>query len=97
MTVDTLRRCSEKQEKRYKKRSIKKSDIVLSCSIIAVIAYTIAAIFLQWHSGAEVSPTLTERWYSFWTVEIVALSGIKAVNVLKGENDGNSETDSGIY
>ncbi len=80
------------RKRKSRKANIKKSDIILICSIVAVIVYTVTAIILQWHTATEISPTLTEKWYGFWTIEIVALSGIKVVNVVKGEDDGNDST-----
>lgn len=78
--------------RKRRKTRIKKSDLVLICSIVAVVVYTIAAIILQWHTSVEISPTLTEKWYQFWTIEIVALSGIKIVNVFRGEDNGDRGT-----
>lgn len=78
--------------RKRRKIKLKKSDLVLICSIVAVVVYTIAAIVLQWHTSVEISPTLTEKWYQFWTIEIVALSGIKIVNVFRGEDNGDRGT-----
>ena len=78
--------------RKRRKIKLKKSDLVLICSIVAVVVYTIAAIILQWHTAVEISPTLTEKWYQFWTIEIVALSGIKIVNVFRGEDNGDRGT-----
>lgn len=73
-------RLSNRSEKQ--KKPLKKSDYVLIASIVAVIGYTIAAIVVQETTNMEISPTLTERWFQFWTVEIVVLSGIKVTNVI---------------
>lgn len=78
--------------RKRRKTRLKKSDLILICSIVAVIVYTVAAIILQWHTSVEISPTLTEKWYQFWTIEIVALSGIKIVNVFRGEDNGDRGT-----
>ncbi len=72
------------QQRRSKKR---KSDYVLAASILAIVLYTVAGIVVQIITGSEISPTLTTAWYSYWTVEIVALAGIKITNVIKGEKD----------
>ena len=72
------------QQRRSKKR---KSDYVLEASILAIVLYTVAGIVVQIITGLEISPTLTTAWYSYWTVEIVALAGIKITNVIKGEKD----------
>ena len=72
------------QQRRSKKR---KSDYVLAASILAIVLYTVAGIVVQIITGSEISPTLTTAWYSYWTVEIVALAGIKITNVIKGEDN----------
>ena len=72
------------QQRRSKKR---KSDYVLAASILAIVLYTVAGIVVQIITGLEISPTLTTAWYSYWTVEIVALAGIKITNVIKGEKE----------
>lgn len=74
-----------KAEKNKFKRSkkIKTSNIVLIATIIAVIGYTAASLYIQYNTGVEVSSTLTERWFRFWTVEIVALAGIKVTKVFR--------------
>ena len=72
------------RQHRSKKR---KSDYVLAASILAIVLYTVAGIAVQIITGSEISPTLTTAWYSYWTVEIVALAGIKITNVIKGEKD----------
>ena len=72
------------RQRRSKKR---KSDYVLAASILAIVLYTVAGIVVQIITGSEISPTLTTAWYSYWTVEIVALAGIKITNVIKGEKD----------
>lgn len=62
---------------------ISTSNKVLVASIIAIITFTIACLFIQYHTGAEVSSTLITLWFSFWTVEIVALTGIKVSKIFK--------------
>lgn len=74
-----------KAEKNKFKRSkkVKTSNIVLIAAIIAVISYTAAALYIQKSTNIEVSSTLTEKWFRFWTVEIVALAGIKVTKVFR--------------
>lgn len=64
-------------------KKIKTSNIVLIFTIIAVVGYTAAALYIQHDTSVEVSSTLTERWFRFWTVEIVALAGIKVTKVFR--------------
>ena len=74
-----------KAEKNKFKQSkkMKTSNIVLISAIIAVIIYTTASLYIQHDTGVEVSSTLTEKWFRFWTVEIVALAGIKVTKVFR--------------
>ena len=73
-------------KKRRRKKS-RKSDYVLAFSVLAIVGYTVAGIVVQILTSTEISPTLTTAWYSYWTVEIVALAGIKITNIVKGEKD----------
>lgn len=61
----------------------KVSNIMLVVVIVAIIGYTVANFWLQYVAGVEVSPTLTNAWFSFWGVEIFALAGIKITKVIK--------------
>lgn len=67
------------------KRKVAISNIALLASVISIILYTIVSLIIQASTGIEVSSTLTTLWYSFWTVEITALTGIKITKVIKGE------------
>ena len=69
--------------RRSKKNKMKTSNKVLIASIIAIILFTIACLYIQYKIGTEVSSTLITLWFSFWTVEIVALTGIKISKVIK--------------
>lgn len=51
--------------------------------VIAIVGYVVADFLLQYHTGVEVSPTITTCWFSFWGAEILALAGIKVSKVLK--------------
>ena len=65
----------------------------MAVSILAIVLYTVAGIAVQLITSTEISPTLTTAWYSYWTVEIVTLAGIKIANIRKGE-DNTDITDS---
>ena len=88
---------SDERAKYYDKDAKKKaktSNIVLCCSIAAVVLYTIAAMLVQLHTGVEASSTLSALWYGFWTVEITALAGIKVTKVIKDYNpDSTNENE----
>lgn len=74
------------------KSKIKVSNIMLVviCSMITI--YTVASFVLQYHTGVEVSPTLTTVWFSFWTAEICSLAIIKTTKVKHNKNN-TADTD----
>lgn len=80
---------------RFKFSKIKTSNKVLASSIVAVILFTIACLYIQYTTSMEVSSTLITLWYSFWTVEIVSLAGIKISKVFK-EHKSLSDEESPI-
>jgi uncharacterized membrane protein len=63
----------------------KVSNIMLVVVCIMIILYAAANFVLQYYTSIEVSPTLTTAWFSFWSVEILALAGIRVSKVIKGE------------
>jgi hypothetical protein len=69
----------------------KTSNKVLIVAVINIVLFTGAAIILQFHNGVELSATLIEKWYNFWTSEIFVLAGIKIVKVFKGDNDNGMD------
>lgn len=85
-------RAEKNKAKRFKKPNMKTSNIVLIAAITAIVLFTIACLFIQYRTTVEVSSTLITLWYSFWTVEIVALTGIKISKVIKNYNS-ESNTD----
>lgn len=72
------------EKNKYKKsKKVSTSNKVLLSSIIAVVIFTIACLYIQCMTMMEVSSTLITLWYSFWTVEIVSLAGIKITKVIR--------------
>jgi hypothetical protein len=61
----------------------KTSTVMLVVIVTSIILYTIGAFFIQYHTGVEVSSTLTTCWFSFWGVEILAITGIKISKVFQ--------------
>ncbi len=53
------------------------NKLIVSLSIVAIIAYTVAAILLQKYTMMELSPTLTTCVYAFFGTELIGLAGIK--------------------
>ncbi len=71
------------------KKKVSNIMLVLICTMI--ILYTVADFALQYFAGVEVSPTLTNAWFSFWGVELVALAAIKATKVIKNQDKSSEE------
>lgn len=53
------------------------ADYIVYISIAAVTIFTAAGVALQFVRQIEISSQLTISWFTFWTVEIVALATIK--------------------
>lgn len=70
----------EKKKRRF-------SSIMIVIIVINIVAYTLASFIVQMHTGVEMSPTVTTCWYSFWTIEIIALTGIKISKVRRDRDD----------
>lgn len=71
-----------------KKRKV--SNIMLTISIIAIVAYVVANFALQYYTGASIDSSITVAWFSFFTVEIVSLAGIKVSKVRNSYDDDES-------
>lgn len=56
---------------------VKFNKLIVLLSIVAIIAYTVAAILLQKYTMMELSPTLTTCVYGFFGTELLGLAGIK--------------------
>lgn len=79
---------------KYAKEKPKKkvSNIMLVLICFMIIGYTVADFVLQYFTSIEVSPTLTTAWFSFWGVELIALTTIKTTKV-KYNQDGTPQED----
>jgi ABC-type multidrug transport system permease subunit len=78
------------KHKNKKKKSF--SKILLPWIIVAIMLYTVAAFILQFFTSVEISSTLTTAYFSFWTIEIISLAGIKTMKV-KGKKEEVREVD----
>lgn len=65
------------------------SSIMVVVIVINIIAYVMASFVVQYHTGVEMSPTVTTCFFSFWTVEIVSLAGIKISKVKRNKDEGD--------
>lgn len=70
---------------RRRRKRLKTATKVLIVSVINIIWFTVAAIWLQFKTSVELSSTLITCWYAFWTCEIFSIAGIRISKVLKGE------------
>lgn len=80
------KRALKKEKNKYKPlhsaaTKMKTSNKILIIAIIAILTFTVACLYIQCTMNMEVSSTLITLWYSFWTVEVVSLAGIKMSKV----------------
>lgn len=73
----------EKRKYRFSFSKIKVSNRVLIASILAVILFAVACLFIQYKTDHAINDTLITLWFGFWTVEIISLAGIKISKVRK--------------
>ena len=83
-----------KHNKKKPKRKVSNLMLVLIC--IMIIIYTASNFVLQYFTSVEVSPTLTNAWFAFWGTEIVALTAIKTVKVIKNRDSSDAPADEPI-
>lgn len=88
-----------KNKLRYEKAKVRRqifpkmttSNKVLVVAIMAIVLFSIACLYIQYRTSVEVSSTLITLWFSFWTVEIVSLAGIKVSKVFKEHKDTTND------
>lgn len=83
--------------RRAKKKKAQFADYIVFLSIFAVTAFTVAAFILQFRGMMEISTTLTTAWFTFWTIEIIALASIRNVKIKKeyDKNKNKEEENNG--
>ena len=69
------------------RKGAKVSNVMLVIIVLIVAAYTIASFILQFHTGVEISSTLTTCVFSFVSVELVSLAGIRISKVNKEKKE----------
>ena len=65
----------------------KVSNVMLVIIVAIVLAYTVASFVLQFCTSVEISPTLTTCLFSFVSVELLSLAGIRVSKVFKKDKD----------
>lgn len=65
----------------------KVSNVMLVIIVAIVLAYTVASFVLQFYTAVEISPTLTTCVFSFVSVELLSLAGIRVSKVFKKDKD----------
>ena len=77
--------------------NIRFSKVIVLFCIIAIVAYTVAAISLQRYTAIEISPTLTTCVYAFFGTELISMAGIKMVGTkFSGETSNTSIDGSAV-
>lgn len=61
--------------------------------IVAIVSYTVAAFVLQFVTQVEISSTLTTAYFTFWTVEILAIASIKNVKEKRKSKQADEESE----
>lgn len=64
----------------------RKLDKYLKFCFILTMAYAVIAITFQAVTGSELSPTLTQWFYTFFGIEIGSTAFIKIFNIKKGSD-----------
>ena len=72
----------------------KVSNVMLAIVVAIVIVYTVASFILQFCTSVEISPTLTTCLFSFISVELISLAGIR-ISKGKKKNDETPDDDEG--
>ena len=70
------------------------STVMLVVIVIAIISYTVASFWVQYHTGTAVDSTLTTCFYTFWGSELVLLAGIKTSKIIKSRKDDDQDEDT---
>lgn len=70
------------------------NKVIVSISIVAIIAYTVAAILLQKYTMMELSPTLTTCVYAFFGTELIGLAGIKICDTKFIQNEPSNISEN---
>lgn len=63
-------------KRKRKRKKIQTRKILLPVIVVMILLYSAIAITLQFKTQTEISSTLTTCFFTFWTIEIVALAGI---------------------
>ena len=82
----------DKYAEYYPSKRRKISNIMLFVVVTAIVGYVAANFILQYKTGMSMDSTITTAWFSFFTVEIVALTGIKVSKVIKKPLDDDEYT-----
>lgn len=64
--------------------------------VVAIVSYTVAAFVLQFVTQVEISSTLTTAYFTFWTVEILAIASIKNVKEKRKSKQVEEESEEYI-
>lgn len=77
----------------YPSKQRKVSNVMLAVVVVAVVGYVVANFILQYHTGMSMDSSITTAWFSFFTIEIISLTGIKVSKVVKKSHGRSAEDD----
>lgn len=72
-----------------KKRKV--SNILLVVVIVAIVAYTVANLWITYSTGVAIDSTLTTCFYAFFSSELFLLAGIRISKVIKHSDYNENE------
>lgn len=73
---------------------MKTSTKFVILAVLAILIYTAVSFLVLFKTGMNIDSGLTVAYFSFWTVEIVALASIKNTKTKKRKVKKDVETDS---
>lgn len=59
----------------------KVSNILLVVAVVAIVAYTVANLWITYTTGVSIDSTLTTCYYTFWGSELFLLAGIRVSKI----------------
>lgn len=98
LKLNRIKRRGERYKKEYelkskyaqyvperKKRKV--SNMLLVVVVVAIVAYTVANLWITYATGMSIDPTLTTCFYAFFSSELFLLAGIKLSKIKNKYDD----------
>ena len=74
-----------------KKRKV--SNILLAVVVVAIVAYTVANLWIAYTTGVAIDSTLTTCFYTFFGSELFLLAGIKISKIKNNYDNISCDSD----